>query len=338
MNAMRTAGGVVLVAGLVALSLSSGVALVGCGGGRDAAANGSTGQPCYPNNTCDAGLACKRGTCVENPSGGTGTAGGQGGASTISVSGSGGAGGSGNTTATSSTSAAGGSGGAPSHGDQPPRFLSFGTDVTTITQGQTVTISAVLTDPDGIDDIIGGTLFDSSGATYGAFATSGEEGAYQLSVTWSQFTQVSPIEFAYGATGQRVLTAQFFDQEGHSAEKSTTITFTCNGIASCDGTCTDTTKTAAHCGTCGHACGDGSGCYDNKCGKLSACLPFADSCDEACAAKGKVCKDLCGNAVGQVWYHQACMDDGDSYDLEAIGGCGTPLANDGGASMKCCCF
>jgi hypothetical protein len=327
MDARRTFVGVALVAGLAALTLSTSVGLVGCGGGADGAAEGARGQRCYPNDTCNAGLDCKNDRCVEGPAG----TGGEGGAgSTSPASGPGGAGGS---SSKSSTGATGGSGGAPPPANQPPIFLSFGTDVSSITDGQAVTLSAVLTDPDGIDDIIGGTLVDGSGATYGAFATSGQEGAYQISITWDEFNQVTPIDFAYGATTQRVLTARFFDQAGHSVEQSTTLTLTCNGKAACDGTCTDTTKSASNCGTCGHACDSGHGCYDGKCGKLSACLPIANSCSAACAAKGKVCKDLCGSESGEIYYHQMCPNDGASYGVVL---CSQQVPD--GVSMKCCCF
>ena len=46
-------------------------------------------------------------------------------------------------------------------------------------QGQTVVFTAVVTDPDGIEDLIGGTLEDpTTGGTYGAIATSASEGSY----------------------------------------------------------------------------------------------------------------------------------------------------------------
>ncbi len=326
------------VAEHAALALSTGVAVAGCGGGADAAPNGARGQSCYPNQSCNAGLVCKNDRCIDEPNGGTGSSG-VGGASsvTISSSGSGGAGGgsgggSGKTGASSSSST-GGSGGAPP-ANQPPVFLSFGTNVSSITQGQMVTISAVLTDPDGIDDIIGGTLLDGSGATYGAFATSGEEGAYELSVSWDQFNQVTSIDFDYGSTKQRVLKAQFFDQAGHSVEQSTSIKLTCNGDAACDGTCIDTKNSASNCGSCGHVCPDAAGCYEGKCGKLSGCLPKAATCAAACAAKGKVCQDLCGDVHQRFWTNGSCS--GGSANSTDCNGSLAGIGNN--YSESCCCF
>lgn len=64
-------------------------------------------------------------------------------------------------------------------GSSAPVFLSFGTDVTSLTEGGTVTFTAVLTDPDGLMDLVGGTLLDAAGvARYGAFMASGGTGSY----------------------------------------------------------------------------------------------------------------------------------------------------------------
>lgn len=55
-------------------------------------------------------------------------------------------------TPTSSTTAA----------DGGPVFLSFSTNVGKITQGESVTFTALLTDPDGVDDIVGGSLLSEN--------------------------------------------------------------------------------------------------------------------------------------------------------------------------------
>src|SRR5688572_16528714 len=44
-----------------------------------------------------------------------------------------------------------------------PVFLSLQTNVSKITAGESVIFTAVLTDPDGVDDIVGGTLSDQTG-------------------------------------------------------------------------------------------------------------------------------------------------------------------------------
>lgn len=117
-----------------------------------------------------------------------------------------------------------------------PRFLSFGTNVTSITEGESVTFTAVLTDPDGIDDLIGGSLTSIDGTVhYGAFATSGQEGSYTLSLSWAQMQQVADIMFR--TMGSRVFRAEFFDVAGHSVERTVTVGLTCGGSHACKGRC-----------------------------------------------------------------------------------------------------
>lgn len=118
----------------------------------------------------------------------------------------------------------------------PPVFLSFGTNVTSATEGDSVVFTAVLTDPDGIDDLIGGSLTSADGTVqYGSFATSGQEGSYSITVTWDALNQVESISF--GTMGSRELRAVFFDVAGNMVERTTTLQLTCGGLAACDGEC-----------------------------------------------------------------------------------------------------
>jgi hypothetical protein len=260
-----------------------------CSGGSQGS-QGSEGGPCYPNDTCNANLVCKAGTCVgaegtgghgSSSTAGTGGHGaGTGGATTSSTgtTGSGGAGAS--SSGSTSTTSSGTGGSAPAN--QPPVILTFGTNVTSITQGQQVTFTAIVTDPDGIGDVIGGTLLDGGGATYGAFSTSAQEGAYQVMISWDQIDQVTSIDFAQGATPTRTFKAQFFDQGGHTAEKTVDITLTCNGNGACLGVCKNMSADAANCGTCGTKCATGASCAQSAC----AC-----PANQATVCSG-VCRDL----------------------------------------------
>src|SRR5262249_50741953 len=153
---------------------------------------------------CKGDRVCEGGACVETAqTSGSGAAGGS----------EAGAGGSGASTASSSSGA---TCQAPFDLDAP-KVLSFGTNVTTLTEGQSVSFSTVVTDPQGIDNLIGGTLKDENGATYGSFATSGQEGAYALTLSWDAINQVEAIAFDYGGKATRTFAAEFFDVEGHSA-------------------------------------------------------------------------------------------------------------------------
>ena len=110
--------------------------------------------------------------------------------------------------------------------DRAPAFLSLGSNLDTITEGKSVTISAVLTDPDGIDDLIGGSLRSPDGkTTYGAFASTAQEGAYSLVVSWDNFHAAQSLDFQ-GMTSRTVV-AEFFDTEGNTATRELTIRFTC---------------------------------------------------------------------------------------------------------------
>ena len=77
-----------------------------------------------------------------------------------------------------------------------PVFLSLQTNVAKITAGESVIFTAVLTDPDGVDDIVGGTLSDESGVIgYGPFVAAGQEGTYSITLSWDAMHQADAIEF-----------------------------------------------------------------------------------------------------------------------------------------------
>jgi hypothetical protein len=178
----------------------------------------------------------------------------------------------------------------------PPVILTFGTNVPSVTEGEQVQLTAVITDPDGIDDVIGGNLVDdATGATFGAFVTTAQEGAYQFSLSWDQLNQVATIDFASGATIERKVTAQFFDQAGHSVEKTTGVTLTCKGLAACAGACVNVTNDPSNCGSCGRACAAGP-CDSGKCAGWTACLsPAPTTCAAYCAAHSATCSNSCAN-------------------------------------------
>ncbi|MEZ4436850.1 MAG: hypothetical protein R3F65_30990 [bacterium] len=105
--------------------------------------------------------------------------------------------------------------------------LTFNANVREITEGGQVVFSAVVTDPDGIADLIGGVLEDPGGASFGAFATAGEEGAYGLTLTWAELDAVQGIEFDGEATRQVV--AVFFDQASSRLPRRSRTTLHCRG-------------------------------------------------------------------------------------------------------------
>jgi len=175
-----------------------------------------------------------------------------------------------------------------------PRFLSLGTNVSQLGPGGMITFSGVLTDPDGIDDLIGGTLLNADGTiTYGAFATSGQEGAYSLTLSWEQINTSEPLTFVGSAT--RSFTSRFFDAAGHEVSQAREVRFVCNtGTGACAGTCYDLQNDEAHCGNCSTACNGAS----NVC-QGGSCRCIAETDAEYCQGRGSACgtstwTDRCG--------------------------------------------
>jgi hypothetical protein len=323
----------------------AGIAVALAGACGVTGAQGDAGQSCYPNGTCNSGLACKAGTCVTTgqtgdegrPCYGNGTCNGdlvcQGGAcvSTGTSTGTGATGGTGGTTGSGGKST-GGTGGttgsstattSTTKANSPPVILSFGTNVASITQGEQVQLTAVVTDPDGIDE---------NGATYGAFATTAQEGAYQFSLSWDQLNQVTTIDFAAGATPQRTVKAQFFDQAGHMAEKTATITLTCKGEAACAGVCVNLLTDTKNCGSCGHACGT---CDNGKCASWSGCMAAGGTCASYCTGHGMTCSNQCleihyGVKAGVALYSNTTC-------TASSGGNNCSFNTTGYKGIQCCC-
>jgi hypothetical protein len=181
--------------------------------------------------------------------------------------------------------------------------------VATLYEDGTLVFSAVVTDPDGIGDLIGGDLADGDGGVYGAFATAAGEGAYSLSLSWSQINAVRAIN-AEVSGSLRTFSATFFDQAGHSVIGDVAVTLDCeqDSHAVCDGTCRDISQDYTNCGACGHLCSEWEGAasalmdgtYDDRYIANVACegstcvawVYFAQdraSCSENCAAVASAC-------------------------------------------------
>jgi hypothetical protein len=172
----------------------------------------------------------------------------------------------------------GGPGPSEGEGDQPPpppppdpeapRILNISSNVTSITENGVIRISVIVTDPQGIENVIGGNLFDpQNNATYGSFATSAAEGAYEIDVSWSEINTVRTISFITDA--QRTLRARFFDVEGNESFGDVTVDLGCDGEPACQGRCAaldcgGTCETnlnggfGASCGACGEVCDTGA--------------------------------------------------------------------------------
>ncbi len=224
--------------------------------------------------------------------------------------------------------------------DGGPFFLSFSTNVGTITDGESVVFTATVSDPDGLDDIAGGTLFTGDGAfSYGPFVAAGQEGTYSITVSWDAIDQVEVIEFENGSV-ERLFRAEFFDMKGGSASQDTTITLSCPGGGACGGACIDFQSDAGNCGACGKVCE--GGCESAQCAPiLGECINMASgfaSCAEYCQEEGEVCVESgCGGLTYKGYGNSGlCMMDlGDSPYTDACDDVNTWGGNE--VAVRCCC-
>lgn len=230
--------------------------------------------------------------------------------------------------------------------DAGPEFITFNTNVRELSEGETILFTAVVTDPDGIDNLIGGTLMDPvSGGSYGAFATSAAEGAYELELSWGAMQRVRSIDFLEGEI-TREYEAEFFDVEGHRASRRISITLHCDGDAACEGVCTDI-STVDDCGGCGIECADGGECEDAVC----ICPDGEGVCEDECidwtstencggcgieCATGASCDGgACACPDGEAVCDGACID---ITTTDNCGGCGVECAIGGSCrDMTCVC-
>lgn len=177
-----------------------------------------------------------------------------------------------------------------------PQILSWAVSSMTLTPSRTIMISVVLTDPDGVDDLIGGTLLDLDGAAYGSFSTEASEGSYSLTLNWSGVNDVSPITGGGGLT--RSLVARFFDVAGNRIDRVFDISLACvdAGETPCSGLCVDLSEHLHHCGTCDFSCvAPGSvdttndRCTAGRCLARTSLENTPGTCAEQCASFGHVC-------------------------------------------------
>ncbi|MCA9554498.1 MAG: hypothetical protein KC933_30970 [Myxococcales bacterium] len=190
-------------------------------------------------------------------------------------------------------------------GGSAPRILSLNVNSNNLTPGDDLVVTAIVTDPDGIDDLIGGELVHPAGGSYGAFATAAQEGSYTLTLTWAQLDAVVPIRGDAQRIDQhvRTLQARFFDVAGHMVTQEVSVTFSCDvaGRGLCGTGCADFQTNPFHCGECGRRCdsfggnyyGDATGnfCQEGLCNVVrSTDASDSRSCDQICADVGLQCE------------------------------------------------
>lgn len=208
---------------------------------------------------------------------------------------------------------------APPEESRAPVIVSFQASATTVREGDLVTFAAVVSDPDGLEDIKVGEIFDESGIRYDAFGPSAQDGAFQVTVSWGDINRAAAIGFPEGGSRERKIHVRVTDWEGHAAESSTTIELSCGGRAACAGACVDHPSA--------EVCTFWSGCLRR--GSTPSCAAYcgkgatADTCDDYYAG---------GGAAGLLTFSDpSCTAYAPGFSASST----ADLA--GYASVRCCC-
>jgi hypothetical protein len=231
--------------------------LAACGSG------GTSGKSCQPG----ASIAC---TCTN----------GRAGAQICDDSGhlgsctcSGGTGGNGGVTGSGGGGSGGGGGGTSEPGG--PTVVSFTATSAMLTEGQSITFGAIVTDPNGTDALAGGELTTPDGSgTYGPFDAGAQKGAFSLTRSWAEIGQTLNINFASNET--RSFRAVFYDSTGRMATQTLSIELTCGGDPACNGSCVHPNAPVP-----------------SSCKTREVDVYVAASCNSVCAGQGLACGPYC---------------------------------------------
>jgi hypothetical protein len=223
-----------------------------------------------------------------------------------------------------------------------PEVLLFAANAADLTEGGSVTFTAVVRDGQGVDDVIGGTLGSPGGRTYAAFSTTAEEGAYQLTLGWSTISDTE--EIAFDTPESRTFVARFYDQAGHEVSAETSVRLYCEDArhVACGGHCTDLRDDVDNCGSCGRRCDellDGASCQGTECVGQTPCalsedLTSTTTCDDVCGDLGGICE---WSGTGIAIYGDDTCSDLEDY----LGSCAYEIKTytdyEGAGSYRCRC-
>jgi hypothetical protein len=193
-----------------------------------------------------------------------------------------------------------------------PVILDLSSNVSTLSLGDSVSITAVVTHPDGIDQVVGGKLADPNGGTYGAFGVSTEAGAWTLTLAWNDMVRVKPLADADSGSENRAFVATFYDQAGHTTVGELDIPIHCfQKFGICGGQCAPLTR-PEHCGSCANVCklsrelggGEDLCLSGGRCAFRDAYVP-SEPCRVICGGWGLDCVE--GATKGDYQYHSIAV-------------------------------
>ncbi len=161
------------------------------------------------------------------------------------------------------------------------------------------TFSALVSDPDGLQDIVGGRLVDPvSGGTYGVFTASGAPGAYTYSLTWLGMQAVRGVTAAPVDGLQRDFRAEFFDVAGHTGSATVPMLIACGltGYGVCSNQCRQL-NTATDCSGCDEPIPTGGSCsmYTRRCPTGTTLCATENACADLMTSTAHC--GQCGRAV-----------------------------------------
>ena len=251
-----------------ALGLSALVA-AGCTASDEPSA-GAEGGPCVDND-CLGTLACNaENVCVsaDGGSSGAGSSAGSGSSDDDDDDGDsgGGNGGSGDTEGAGCVQGQG----EPVEGNAPPEIVDVSVDGSAITSEQdNVRVTVTVSDPDGLDDIVGVRIETPDGGSLKELAQTSSD-TFSAEIDWYYDVSYTEDELL-GIEVEFQVVAR--DQGCNAISSALTLLVCEDGESECDGACTNTRSSSENCGECGNPCEQGEYCDYGMCEQDSAAHP-----------------------------------------------------------------
>ncbi|HEY1100731.1 MAG TPA: scavenger receptor cysteine-rich domain-containing protein [Myxococcota bacterium] len=174
-----------------------------------------------------------------------------------------------------------------------PSILSFTSSTSTLDDSSSATLTIVVSDPDGVADIVGALLVDPATNTIlRPLSPSGTAGTFTADVRWSDLGSAS-LTLDFGATARRSIRVRFIDAGDHAVSQSLPFTLGCGARSACEGRCgsfncnaeggcidvgDDILDDDDQCSFCNVGCG--------SCNDGCACFAEADTCSGSAACLG----------------------------------------------------
>lgn len=187
-----------------------------------------------------------------------------------------------------------------------PTIVLLRTNMNIVGEDDLLRVSAIVTDPDGVDDVIGGVLETPDGeSVLGTFSTGAQEGAYELQLSFDELMSSSGT---IGTTPVALrLRATFFDQQSYSTSEILDLEMVCASGFACGG------------GRCRLAAAGPANVTDAECSPWDpTSCPLGETCDAADGARGPNYQCV---AAGSLEYGAACEVGQCSPGLICLGSC-----------------